>query len=145
MKSMCLVLVGVSLFWSADPAFAANLKDDVMVPMGRAVAFVSRFKADPARAAEVAAQAAKIPAIVELGLTLEPSTVSYAKLGDEIGAENARRKYLGLMETLRGSSLQLATRAAAVPAGGVCADACGAIVDEMRSVEELGHSIFDGE
>lgn len=145
MKSMWLVLVGVSLFSVAGSASAANLKDDVMVPMGRAVAFISRYKADPARRVDVVAHAANLPGIMDLGLTLEPSTVAYAQLGQEIGVENARRKYLGLMETLRASSFQLATRAAAVPVGGACADACGVIIDEMRAIEELGHSIFAGE
>ncbi len=130
------------LFATVSSARAADLGLDVMRPLARSLVFVGRFRSDPARAAEVAAQASLMVGYVDLGLTLEPATQAYVALGAEIGAENAKRKYIGVMEVLRGAILQLQARTAAVPSGAACGDPCGALLDEMHSIETLGHNLF---
>ena len=140
MKKQFAFVLG--LFSITSSASAVDLTNDVMIPIGRSVAYITRYKDDAAKAADVLAQSRNLVGYAELGLTLEPSTQAYRALIAAVGQANAHRKYVGLMDVLRTATLELQAKAQAVPVGAACGADCGALVDEMRSIEELGHSLF---
>lgn len=139
MKNLVIVL---GLFSATVSAWALDLTQDVMIPLGRSLAYVSRYKGDVSKAADVLAHTRLMVGYTELGLTIEPQTASYTALVQAVGQTNAHRKFVGLMDVLRTTTLQMQAKAEATPAGSACGEACGKLVDEMRSIEELGHGLF---